>query len=123
MFAGVCVVAATLARMGFLATGAQDSATFSTYYPAVLMAMLVGGRRAGILASVLGGLAAYFMFMPPAYRLGPLTLSDALDLALYGGACALIILIIDWYKRSVLLLKQEDANHLTVARAKSSTGC
>ena len=116
VFAALCVVTATLVRLSLVATGAQELATFATYYPAVLLAMLVGGRRAGILAAAIGGVAAYFMFMPPAYRFGPLTLSDALDLALYGGACAPIIVIIDWYKRSVLLLKQEDANHLTVAR-------
>jgi two-component sensor histidine kinase len=110
LFAGLCVVGATLARLGILATGAQELAAFSTYYPTVLLAMLVGGRGAGIVAAAFGGLAALFMFAPP------LTLSDALDLALYAGACALIILIIDWYKRSVLRLKQEDANHLTIAR-------
>ena len=116
VFAILCIVTATLVRLSLVATGAQDLATFATYYPAVLLAMLVGGPRAGILAAAIGGLAAYYMFMPPVYRFGPLTLSDALDLALYGGACALIIVIIDWYRRSVLLLKQEDANHLTVAR-------
>ncbi len=116
VFAGLCVATATLARLAIMATGAQELATFATYYPTVLLAMLIGGRGAGILTAALGGLAAYYMFMPPAFRFAPLTLSGALDLALYGAACALIILIIDWYKRSVLLLKQEDANHLTVAR-------
>jgi two-component sensor histidine kinase len=115
-FAALCVAVATLVREGVKASGAHGLAVFSTYYPAVLLAMLVGGRRCGILAAALGGLAAYYLFMPPLYHFVPLTLSDGFNLALYGGACALMIRIIDWYQRSVLCLQQEDARHLTLAR-------
>ena len=115
-FAVLCVLTATLVRQGFKLGGAHELAVFSTYYLAVLVAMLVGGRGPGILAAALGGFAAYYFFMPPLYRFAPPTLSDALDLALYGGASALIILIIDWYKRAVLRLREEDATHLTLAR-------
>jgi K+-sensing histidine kinase KdpD len=103
-------------REVFKASGAHGLAVFSPYYPAVLLAMLLGGRRCGVLAAVLGGFAAYYFFTPPLYVFVPLTLSDALNFALYGGACALIILIMDRYQRSVLQLRQEDARHLTLAR-------
>ena len=119
VFAVLCVLAATLVREGFKASGARGLAVFSTYYPAVLLAMLVGGRRCGALAAVLGGLAAYSFFMPPGDQFVPLTLSDALNLTLYGGASTLIILIIDWYQRAVLRLSREDAKHLTLAREQS----
>lgn len=118
-FAVLCVLAATLAREVFKASGARGLAVFSTYYPAVLLAMLMGGRRAGLLAAALGGLAAHYFFMPPLHHFVTLTASDALNFTLYGGASALIILIIDWYQRAVLRLRHEDAKHLTLAREQS----
>jgi two-component sensor histidine kinase len=116
-FAVFCVVLATLLREGFRLSGVRHGLViYSTYYPAAVLAMLVGGRGAGILATALGGVAAYYFFMSPLHTFAPLTLTEALNLTLYGGSCGLIILIIDWYKRTVLRLKEEDAQHLTLAR-------
>jgi two-component sensor histidine kinase len=69
-----------------------------------------------MLALLLGGFAAYWLFMPPPHGFAPLTLAQALNLALYAGSCGLILLIIDRYQRAVARLRQEDANHLTLAR-------
>jgi two-component sensor histidine kinase len=118
-FAVLCVLVATLVREGFRASGASALNIYSAYYPAVLLAMLVGGRRCGVLAAVLGGLAAYYFFMPPLYQFVPLTLSDFLNLTLYFGASSLIILIIGRYQRAILRLGQEDARHLTLAREQN----
>jgi len=115
-FAALCVLAATLMREGFRASGVRGLAVFSTYYPAVLLAMMVGGRRSGVLAAILGGLAAYYFFMPPLYEFVPLTLSEFVNLTLYGCASALIILIVDWYQRALGQMRHEDARHLTLAR-------
>ena len=112
----VCVAAATLMRWGIEALGVHGLAVYSTFYPAVLLAMLAGGRRAGILATAVGGLAAYYFFMEPRYSFVTLTTADALNLSLYGGASVLMIVIVSWYQRAVLCLKQEDARHLTLAR-------
>jgi two-component sensor histidine kinase len=118
-FAVLCVLAAVVAREIFEATGVKGPDIFSTCYPAVAVAMLVGGRRAGILAAALGGFVGYWLFMPPKYKFAPLNASDALNLLLYGLSCILIILIVDWYKRTVLRLRQEDARHLTLAREQA----
>jgi two-component sensor histidine kinase len=115
-FAVLCIVAATILREAIRLTGAPGLAVFSTFYPAVLLTMLVGGRRSAIVAAVLGGLTAYLLFMPPIYTFAPLTISDCLNLTLYGGACAMIILAIDRYQHAVLRLRHEDAKHLTLAR-------
>jgi two-component sensor histidine kinase len=114
-FAVLCVLIATLLRLLAQASGVQGILKSPTYFPAVLLAVLVGGRRAGILASVLGGLAAYVFFMPP-NRLAPFSATDAINLLLYAGSCALIIVIVSGYKRTVRNLKAEDARHLTLAR-------
>ena len=119
VFAVLCVLIATLVREGFRASGAPGLGIFSVYYPVVLLAMLVGGRGCGILAAALGGLAAYYFFMPPLFEFVSPTLSDTLNLSLYGGASALIILIIDRYQRDVMRLRQEDARHLTLAREQN----
>jgi two-component sensor histidine kinase len=118
-FAFACVLISTLVREAFVASGAHGIQFFSTFYPAVLLSMLIGGRGAGIFATVLGGLAAYYFFMPPLYHFVPPSFTQILNFTLYGGSCALIILIIDWYKRRVSRLAQEDAKHLTLAREQS----
>jgi two-component sensor histidine kinase len=115
-FAIVCVVVATLVREAVRALGVHGLVIYSTYYPAAVLAMLVGGRRAGVLATALGGLTAYYFFMSPLYQFVALKPSDAINLALYFGSCGMIILVIDWYQRTVLRLRQEDAQHLTLAR-------
>jgi two-component sensor histidine kinase len=116
VFAAVCVVGATLVREVVRASGAHGLAIFATYFPATVLAMTVGGKRAGILAAALGGVAAYYFFMPPLYEFVRLNLADAINLLVYGGASTLIIQILDWYQQSLLRLRQEDAKHLTLAR-------
>ncbi len=115
-FAAICVSVATIFMLGVKGSGVQGLAVFSAYYPAVLLAVLVGGKRCGALAATLGGLAAYYFFIPPLEQVAFVDAAGLLDLTLFGAASALIILIIDWYQRAVLRLGQEDAEHLTLAR-------
>jgi two-component sensor histidine kinase len=115
-FAVFCVVVATVIREVVRATELHGLVIYSTYYPAAVLAMVVGGRRAGLLALILGGFTAYWFFMTPMYELAPLTAKDFVNLSLYVGSCTLILLIIDWYQRNLLRLRQEDARHLTLAR-------
>jgi PAS domain-containing protein len=61
-----CVAVAVAARA---AIGGQlmDGLPFITFYPAVLVAALVGGFGPGIAATVLSLLMAWFLFIPPAF--------------------------------------------------------
>src|ERR1035437_2340030 len=63
-FAIACVGIATIVRTG-LGFISPDSAVFAPYYSATLVAALVGGMPSGVIAAVLGGLAAWLRFMPP----------------------------------------------------------
>src|SRR6187397_2803892 len=45
----------------------HDRIPFTTYYPAIVVATLLGGFRLGILASILSAIVAWWMFMPPAF--------------------------------------------------------
>lgn len=115
-FALLCVAIATLARFALTTVGVEGLAACAAYYPAVLVATLAGGGRAGMATTVLGGVAAFWLFTPPPYVSSSSPVSEALNLGLYGVACALIILIIGAYKRAVRRLQQEDARHVTLVR-------
>src|SRR5439155_22562192 len=56
------VVLATGLRVGL---GDVD-APFVTFYPALMLAALVGGPRPGLLAVVLSALGSVYLFLPPA---------------------------------------------------------
>ena len=45
----------------------EDTQIFTTFYPAVLFAALVGGVGAGMYAAVLGGIIAWWAFMVPPF--------------------------------------------------------
>ena len=115
-FAAGCVVVAALLQLGVRSTGVEGLTVFSFFYPATLIATLVGGRWAGALAAALGAVAADYFFMLPLYTLWPVTVSDLANHSLYAASCATIIVIIDWHQRTVARLKLEDARHLTLAR-------
>src|SRR6185437_6657737 len=96
----LCAAVATLLRLAVTATGVHGLVIYSTYYPAMVLAMLAGGKRAGGTAAVLGGLAAYYFFMPPLYQYVAFEASDILNMALYAGSSVLIIATIDRYQRA-----------------------
>src|SRR4029078_13208071 len=52
----------------------HDRIPFTTYYPAIIVATLLGGFWLGVLASILSAIVAWWMFMSP-------TLGLALDTA------------------------------------------
>jgi two-component sensor histidine kinase len=85
-----------------------DLAIFATYYPAVLLATVIGGWRAGMIAQVLGGIAAWLFFdpsfTPPAQAFG----DQIGDFALYGLSSGLIILACEHYRRLIRRLDEEE---------------
>lgn len=112
----LCVTAATLVRFAVEVSGAPHLLRFATYFPAVTMATLVGGRWPGTLALALSSLAGYWFFMPSMYQFGSLAGADVINLSLFALSCGFIILTIDWYKHAVERLQLEDASHLTIMR-------
>lgn len=84
------VVVGTLARWGLTFLDPTIYLPFTTFYPAVLFAAYLGGIGVGIFAATLGGLIAWWAFLPH-YTFLSLSLTDELELLAYGLACALII--------------------------------
>jgi two-component sensor histidine kinase len=120
-FGVACMALVTLVRLAAEVAGTARLTIFSFYYPALVVVLLVAGFRAGVLAAVLGGVAAAFFFLEPKFQFA-LGAQDLINLILYAGSCAFIILAIDAYQRAVMRLKHEDARHLTLAREQQHRG-
>jgi K+-sensing histidine kinase KdpD len=67
-----------------------EAKQFLTYYPALAVASLVGGARAGLLATVLSTLVVDLFFIEPRGSLIPLRLSDWVALGLFAAGGGLI---------------------------------
>jgi two-component sensor histidine kinase len=106
-FALCCVGAALGIRLIFWLLK-PDLVIFATYYPAVLLATLVGGWRAGIVAQVAGGIVAWLYF-DPSFAMPPRALEAQLaDFGLYGLSSGLIIWAAEQYRHVVQRLEEEE---------------
>ena len=106
-FAVLCVLAATLVCLAiqFIRPGII---THAAYYPAILVATLIGGAWAGSLALVLGGLIGWLVFEQPQFGLAALSSDYAINLSIYVAASAAIIWAAENYRRVVRRLDQEE---------------
>jgi two-component sensor histidine kinase len=101
VFAIACVAIATVVRLG-LGFISPDSAVFALFCASTLVAALVGGAAAGIFASVLAGVVAYCLFVPPGFMLEQLV-----SLALYVTSSVIIIWAAESYRRLMARLREE----------------
>ncbi len=106
-FATIFVVLAALLRwaLGFLTPELQ---AFTTFYPAVLFAALIGGAGPGVFAILLGGFICWWQFLPPYGVLSPLDRADTINLVTYLVASALIVWATDHYRRLTQRLTDEE---------------
>jgi len=102
------VVLASLARWA-LGYFTQDLQAFTTFYPAVLFAALLGGAGPGIFAALLGGIVCWWLFLSPFNLLLPLSRADEVNLLTYFVASALIVWAADHYRRLTERLRDEEA--------------
>ena len=105
VFATILVVIASLIRWGLGLVGG-DVQAFTTYYPAVLFAALVGGAGVGTFAALAGGLIGWWAFLPPQF--GPLTPGQEISLLSYVIASLLIVWGADHYRTITKRLEDEE---------------
>jgi two-component sensor histidine kinase len=102
-----CVIVALGVRLVFWLFR-PDLVIFATYYPAVLLATLIGGWSAGVAAQILGGIVAWLFFDPslalPARGIG----EQIADFGLYALSSGLIILASEHYRRVIRRLDEEE---------------
>jgi two-component sensor histidine kinase len=102
-----CVAIAALVR-AVLGLIDKDILPLPTFYPAVLIAALVGGSQAGILATALGGIVAWWAFMVPSYSFAALTLGQSIVLVSYAVAALIIVWGADHYRALATRLENEE---------------
>src|SRR5580698_495655 len=99
-----CVVVATILRIAVSWLGV--SLLFATYFPAVMVAALLAGTPAGILAIIGAIFVAWWAFIPPFYAFEPLTLEDIANISLFALSSGCIVALAHLY-RNVLHRSQE----------------
>lgn len=111
-FALGCVAVATIARWTLGLLVSEEIVPFATYFPAVLVAALVGGVGSGVLALALGALIGWWAFMPPYFSFQTASLADGLSLALYVVTAGLIVWVAERYRGAFLQLTAEEGKRL-----------
>ena len=103
----VIVAAATALRAAIGTLGVRIP--FVTFYPAVMIAGIYAGMRAGLLATALSAFTAGFLFMAPVGRFWISTPGDWLILAIFAGTCILLSYMIELTYRALARAKEAEA--------------
>jgi len=107
VFALACVAIAASIRFALNLLISSESQPFALFYPAVLIATLVGGFTVGALAAIVGGAVA-LLLMKSELIPSALTAADAVSALLYLTASAVIIWGAEQYRRLARQLEQEE---------------
>lgn len=106
-FAILCVAAATGLRL-LIDLIVPDAVPFATYFPAILIATLVGGISAGVFAMLLGAVLSWWIFIPHQLEWLPLAKDDFINVALFIFTSAVIVWIAGQYRKVVRRLDEEE---------------
>ena len=92
---GVAVLAVTVAfAIRYLIYGEfQNRLVFTFFLPAAIIAVWYGGIGPGLVATVLGLLAADFFFVAPVYTLRPLGIRQSLGVGMYAVTTAVCVIL------------------------------
>lgn len=102
-----CVLAATLLRL-LIDIVSPDAVPFATFFPALLIATLAGGLAAGTLATVLGGLVSWWLFLEPRFAWMLAGKDHLVSVLLYLFAGALIVWTANQYRVVVARIDEEE---------------
>jgi two-component sensor histidine kinase len=124
LFALACVATATLARiaLGFVN---PDSAAFAPYYPATLVAALVGGTPAGVMAALLGWFVAFWLFVVPRWGATTFIIGHLVSIIIFSVSSAVIIWVAESYRGLLHRLRRQERlrqlfNHELAHRIKNT---
>lgn len=80
---------------------------FALFYPAVVVATLLSGYRAGLLALILSIVAVWFLFLPPPFSFQLKESAAHLNIALFAFSSGLLIWLTNSYREALHRLKDE----------------
>ena len=115
-----CLAAAALLRALLAALGL--SALFPTFYPAVLLAALIGGTPAGI-AAILGTvLIVWWAFIPPLFAFGQLSGDEAANIVLFAASSGCLVVMSHLYRDAWIRLRRRDRERELLLREMEHRG-
>ncbi len=91
----------------FAAGAWLPGSVYLTFWPAVVVAALIGGLGPGLLAALLGGLCAWYVLVPPYWRFGDGATRDLSLLAVYGLFSVANCAILSGFQAAVIRLRAE----------------
>ena len=106
VFALVCVAAATAARVVLGMAG--STLPFATFFPAVLVAALFGGRIAGLMSIPLSVAAVWWAFIPPAFAFGKPSYVDLANFVLFALSSLLVVALAVAHRQIVFDLEDQE---------------
>jgi two-component sensor histidine kinase len=107
LFAICCVVVAAFAQLA-LASLSDDIALFVTFYPALLVAALIGGLGPGVLATTLGAVLVWWAILPPQFSFYVSRKGDVVSLLTYCAGSVLIVWAGDYFRSLSKRLEDEE---------------
>ncbi len=102
------VAAATLLRQ-LIGGQAIEGLPFITYYPAIVIVALLGGFWPGVLAILLSAVAAWYLFLPPAFSL-ELTKPELVSLLLFILTAGINVIIVALLNAAVERIMAQEQN-------------
>lgn len=106
VFAVLCVAAAALARILLGLVG--STLPFATFFPAVLVAALFGGRIAGLMSIPMSVLVVWFAFVEPFYEFNKPTPVQAANFFLFTLSGLLVVVLSIAHRRIVFDLDDQE---------------
>ena len=105
-FATFCVAVAAVVRW-VAGLWFEGIVPFATFFPAVLLAGLVGGIGPGVFAALLGGAIGWWAFLSPPMTFFPLQVGQVISLIAYLITCLIIVWAAEHYRRLTKRLEDE----------------
>ncbi len=102
------VLIAAVGRLVFLQT-LGTAVPFLTFYPAVMLAALYGGLRAGAVATLFAATLANYLWLEPVGSLAVWSAADMLSIAIFVFNCLLVSWIVELLQRAHRRLQRADA--------------
>jgi two-component sensor histidine kinase len=103
----IALVAVAAAGRWSLDLITEQTLTFATFYPAILLAALWGGLGPGIAAVILSTFAGWYAFMPPRWTFKAPNVDTEISIALYAICAALLVWIAVRYRQTLDKLHAE----------------
>ena len=116
-FAIAILLVAVALWLRFLLGGWLPGNPYHTFWPAAVLAAFFGGLGPGLLATVLGGVAAWYMLIPPSWSFRIAATGDVVALVSYLVISSVNCVIIHAFREAVAHLRLERRKQQELARS------